>query len=227
VPPFFSGKRLRRWMRPAWLGTLRRVSPISEEWGFDRGTPVDRYYIERFLQTYRADIRGRVLEVKDSTYTHRFGTAVVEQEVIDINPANRRATIVADLSAADGVSDDAFDCIVLTQTLQFIFDVQSAVVHTRRMLKPEGVVLATVPSVSRIAPRYGLTTDFWRLTAASCNRLFGGVFGADNVVVQPYGNVLTSIAFLTGLAAEELSTAELDKLDEYFPLIVTIRAVKR
>ena len=214
-------------MRPAWLGTLRRVSPISEEWGFDRGTPVDRYYIERFLQTYRADIRGRVLEVKDSTYTHRFGTAVVEQEVIDINPANRRATIVADLSAADGVSDDAFDCIVLTQTLQFIFDVQSAVVHTRRMLKPEGVVLATVPSISRIAPRYGLTTDFWRLTAASCNRLFGGVFGADNVVVQPYGNVLTSIAFLTGLAAEELSTAELDKLDEYFPLIVTIRAVKR
>ena len=220
-------QRVRRLTRPAWLGTLRRLTPLSDQWGFDRGTPVDRHYIENFLQAHRSDIRGRVLEVKNTVYTDRFGTAVERRDVLDINAANSLATIVADLSAAQAVPPESFDCILLTQTLQFVFDIQSAIGHTRRMLKPGGVVLATVPSISRIAPRYGLTSDFWRLTQSSCARLFGDVFGAENVTVRPYGNVLACIAFLAGLAREELSAAELDTVDEYFPLIVAVRGVKR
>jgi ubiquinone/menaquinone biosynthesis C-methylase UbiE len=133
---------------------------------------------------------------------------------------------VADLSAADRVPADSFDCILLTQTLQFVFDLRSAIGHAHRVLKPGGVVLVTVPATSRIAPRYGLTSDFWRFTPASTNRLFGEVFGAENVLVRSYGNVLTSIAFLSGLAREELTQNELDVLDEYFPLIVAVRASK-
>src|SRR5947207_406343 len=68
-------KRARRILRPARLGVLRRVEPLTK-WGAERGTPVDRYYIERFLERHRADIRGRVLEVRDSRYTDRFGTSV-------------------------------------------------------------------------------------------------------------------------------------------------------
>jgi SAM-dependent methyltransferase len=187
---------------------------------------VDRYYIENFLQEHRADIRGRILEIRDSTYTDQFGSAVETRDVLDIDPANPRATIVADLSAADQVPADSFDCILLTQTLQFVFDLRSAIGHTHRVLKPGGVVLVTVPATSRIAPRYGLTSDFWRFTPASTNRLFGEVFGAENVLVRSYGNVLTSIAFLSGLAREELTQNELDVLDEYFPLIVAVRASK-
>jgi SAM-dependent methyltransferase len=220
-------QRLRRLTRPAWLGTLRRLTPLSTEWGFDRGTPVDRHYIERFLGEHGADIRGRVLEVKDSTYTNRFGTAVTHRDVLDINASNPVATIVADLSAADDVPSDSFDCILLTQTLQFIFDTRATLGHTCRMLRPGGVLLATVPAVSRIAPRYGLTTDYWRFTLASCTALFGEAFGADYVMVRAHGNVLTSIAFLTGMAREELSASELDTCDDYFPLILTIRAVKQ
>ena len=219
-------QRLRRWRRPAWLGTLRRLTPLSDQWGFDRGTPVDRYYIEKFLEEQRAHIRGRVLEIRDSTYTDRFGIGVETRDVLDIDSGNPRATIVADLSAADHVPADSFDCILLTQTLQFVFDLRSAIGHTRRILKPGGVVLVTVPATSRIAPRYGLTSDFWRLTPASSNCLFGEVFGAENVLVRPYGNVLTSIAFLSGLACEELRQNELDVQDDYFPLIVAIRASK-
>jgi SAM-dependent methyltransferase len=218
--------RLRRVTRPVWLGTLRRLTPVSNEWGFDRGTPIDRHYIEAFLTEHRAQIRGRVLEIKDSTYTDRFGSGVTRRDVLDVDPANPIATIVADLSAAHAIPADSFDCIVLTQTLQFVFDTRAAIAHTWRILKPGGVVLVTVPTVSRIAPRYGLTTDFWRFTAASCKQLFGDVFGAEHVQVRPYGNVLTAIAFLAGLAREELSSHELDMLDEYFPVIVAIRAKK-
>jgi len=220
-------QRLHRLRRPAWLGTLRRLTPLSKEWGFDRGTPVDRHYIERFLAEHAADIRGRVLEVKDSTYTNRFGTAVTRRDVLDINASNPLATIVADLSTAVDVPSASFDCILLTQTLQFIFDTPAALAHTCRLLRPGGVLLATVPGISRIAPRYGLKTDYWRFTPASCTALFEKAFGAEQVQVRACGNVLTSIAFLTGMAREELSARELDASDGDFPLILTIRAVRR
>lgn len=220
-------QRLRRLARPAWLGTLRRVTPLSNQWGFDRGTPVDRYYIERFLEEHRGDIRGRVLEVKDSGYTDRFGTAVARRDVLDIDAGNPNATIVADITAADVVASDSFDCFVLTQTLQLILDTRAALGHAHRILRPGGVLLATVPCISRIIPRYGLTTDYWRFTAASCSALFGEAFGPGAVAVRPYGNVLAATAFLAGMAREELSPRELDAADEYFPVIIAVRAVKR
>jgi SAM-dependent methyltransferase len=218
---------LHRLRRPAWFGTLRRTTPVSDVWGFDRGLPVDRYYIEQFLDAQRADIRGRVLEVRDAAYTRRFGSGVARSEVLDINPANPRATIVADLAAADAVPSAQFDCFILTQTLQFIYDARSAIGHARRLLEPGGVLLATVPATSRLAPRIGLAGDYWRFTPAACARLFGDTFGPEQVAVRSYGNVLAGMAFLAGLAAEELSRRELDSHDPYFPLVVAVRAVKQ
>jgi hypothetical protein len=219
-------QKLRRLRHPAWLGTIRRTTPLSDVWGFDRGTPVDRYYIDRFLEEHRADIHGRVLEVKDRTYTSRFGTEIERSDVLDIEARNPEATIIADLAAADSIGSDAFDCFVLTQTLQFIYDFRSAVHHAYRILCPGGVLLVTVPSLSRIAPRYGLESDYWRYTVASCRQVFGEVFGAEQVSVQSFGNVLTGISFLTGMAAEELSTDELVLNDEHFPVLIAIRCVK-
>jgi len=216
-------KRLRRLYRPAWLGTLRRTTPLSHKWGYDRGTPVDRYYIERFLDAHRADIHGRVLEVKDSGYTDRFGQGVERRDVLDIDGANPRATVIADLTAADAIPSDSFDCFVLTQTLHLIFDTRAALVHARRILRPGGVLLVTVPAMSRTEPRID---DYWRFTGASSLALFGSAFGAEHVTVQTYGNVLACIASLAGMASEELSRRELDAHDERFPFLIGIRAVK-
>jgi SAM-dependent methyltransferase len=216
----------QRLRRPAWLGTLRRVTPLSSEWGYERGTPVDRYYIEQFMNRHRGDIRGRVLEVRDSTYTDRFGTGVVQRDVLDLNPDNPRATLVADLTAADSIPDNLFDCFVLTQTLQFIYDVRAALGHIQRILRPGGVLLLTVPSVSRVAPRYGLETDYWRFTAASCMALLEEAFGPGQAAVESYGNVLAGIAFLAGMAREELSARELAAHDPFFPLVIAARAIK-
>lgn len=219
-------KRLRRLAGPAWMGTLRRTTPLSTEWGFDRGTPIDRYYIDQFLSEHQADIRGRVLEIKNSAYTERFGTAVEQREVLDIDSRNPDATIVADLANAYDVPTDAFDCFILTQTLQLIFDTRGAIQHAHRMLRPGGVLLVTVPTISRVVPRYGLETDYWRFTTAACAALFMPVFGERRVTITPYGNVLASTAFLTGMAAEELSRKELAMVDPYFPVIVGVRAEK-
>jgi SAM-dependent methyltransferase len=219
-------RRIARLKRPAWLGTLRRTAPLSAEWGYDRGTPIDRYYIERFLDEHRADIQGRVLEVRDRTYTDRFGQNVTESQVLDLNRGNPRATLIADLTHAPAIPSESFDCLVITQTLQFIYDTRAAVAEAYRILHPGGVLLVTVPTISRIAPRYGLKMDQWRFTPASCAALFGDVFGRGQVTVRGYGNVLAAISFLSGLAKEELKQSELNVNDEYFPLIVGVRAVK-
>lgn len=217
-------QQARRVAQPARLGTLRRTTPLSASWGADRGSPIDRYYIEQFVAEHRRDIRGHVLEVRDSRYTDAYGGNVTRREVVDIDPTNRRATIIANLSAADAISDNRFDCFVLTQTLQFIYDYRAAVAHAQRMLRPSGVLLATVPSISRVDRR--LAADYWRFTGAACTALFGELFGADNVQVRSYGNVLAAIAFLAGMAHQELSAAELTAHDEHFPVIIAIRAVK-
>ena len=215
------GFRLQRLLRPAFLGTIRTTRPLSRHWGYERGTPVDRYYIEGFLHSHAADIRGRVLEVKDATYSRRFGARVTASDVLDIDDANLDATIVADLTAADGVAAEQFDCFILTQTLHLIYDVPAAIRHAHRLLRPGGTLLATLPTLSRLS-----TPDYWRFTPASCARMFGDVFGAEHVSVTAHGNVLTAVAFLEGMAQEELRAEELDEHDPQFPLIVTVRAVK-
>lgn len=218
-------RHLRRLGRPALLGTLRRTTPISDVWGYDRGTPIDRHYIDRFLERHRGDIRGRVLEVRDARYATRYAAPGAIVDVLDVDPTNPRATIVADLAAAEAIAPARFDCFILTMTLQYIRDVPAALIHARRILRPGGVLLAAMPCVGGVDPRH-LDGDLWRFTPASCAALFTEAFGPGAVQVEPYGNVLSSMAALTGLAAEELTRAELAAADPRFPVVACVRATR-
>ena len=219
--------QLRRLTTRLWLGSLGSTRPISDAWGFDRGTPVDRVYIEEFLAQHRDAIRGRVVEIQDRLYTQRFGTGVTSSDVLDIDASNGRATIVADLATAHHVPSNSCDCLIVTQTLHLIRDTRAALTHLHRMLAPGGVLLATLPSVSRVSGGVGVAGDYWRFTVASARWLFGDAFGEEAVSVASRGNVLGAIAFLTGLAAEELSPESLAVDDPFFPVVITVRAVKR
>jgi len=217
------------WPPVGWarLGSLRRTTPISRRFGIDRGKPIDRYYIERFLESRREDIRGRVLEIGDATYTRQFGDCVERAEVLHAVAGNPEATLVGDLTTGEGVPADAFDCMILTQTFHVIYDLHAAVAHTYRALKPGGVLLATLPGISQIS-RYDMDRwgDYWRLTDRSARRLFESAFLPDGVTVATCGNVLAAVAFLHGLCAEELRPEELDINDPDYQLIITVRAVK-
>ncbi len=209
------------------FGDLHRVKPISRCFGFDRGLPVDRYYIERFLTRHASEIIGRVLEVGDDSYTRRFGgSRVAQSDVLHVHGGNPRATIVGDLTGADVLPENAFDCIVLTQTLQLIYDVPLAVRRLYRALAPGGVLLVTAPGISQLDRGEWGNTWFWSFTPTSLQRLFGDVFGPEAVMVEHYGNVFAATAFLQGLAVEELNTADLDPIDHAYPVIVAVRARK-
>lgn len=217
---------LRRMVRPRWFGLRSRIGPVSEHWGYDRGTPIDRWYIEQFLTEHRADLRGRVLEVKDDEYARRFGDSVDQVDVLDIDPRNERATVVADLADAAAIPDAAYDCVVLTQTLQYVPRVADAIGHLRRILAPGGTLLATVPALSRVIVADPAFDDHWRFTEASCKALFEDAFGPGAVEVRTYGNATAGAGFLLGYAAEELSGRERDAVDPRFPVVVAVRAVR-
>lgn len=209
------------------FGSLRRVTPISRDWGWDRGLPIDRYYVEKFLAAYSADIQGRVLEIGDNSYTRQFGgNRVVISDVLHVAEGNPAATIVGDLASADHIPSNSFDCIILTQTLQLIYDVPAALKTIHRILKPHGVLLATFPGISQTYDDEWSEHWFWNFTLLSARRLFSEVFPLAHLQIEAFGNVAAAISFLHGIASEELSPAELNQREAGYDVTITVRAVK-
>lgn len=211
------------------FGHLHQLKPFRPVFGSGYGQCIDRYYIEKFLAAHQADICGCVLEVADNSYTHRFGGAkVVRSDVLHVTPDNPQATIVADLTCADDtLPSEAFDCIILTQTLEVIYEVRAALRTLHRILKPGGILLATFPGIRHIS-RHDMDTwgEYWRFTTLSASKLFSEAFAGPNVTVQAYGNVLAAVAFLHGLVSQELNVDELEYQDPDYEVLVAVRAVK-
>lgn len=221
-------KRYKYFKIPVFWGTLRRLEPVSKVFGYDRGVQsIARYYIDNFYLKNKSDIWGRVLEIGDDTYTARLGYNISQSHVLHVQVGNEKATIVADLTTDRTIPDESFDCIILPQTLQFIYDMSAAIENSYRILKPKGVLLATFSGISQIS-RYDMDRwgDYWRITSKTAHILFSKCFSVDNVTVEHYGNVLSATGFLQGLASNELSNMELDFIDPDYEVIITVRVVK-
>ncbi len=207
---------------------LWRLEPMSREFGGDRGTPLDRYYIEGWLARNAIDVRGRVLEVGDNIYTRRFGgRAVAMSDVVYLKPGKPGVTIVADLRDGPAIPSRAFDCVILTQTLHLIDDIKAVLATVHRVLKSGGVCLASLPGISQIssydAARWG---DHWRFTPHSARKFFSEAFVGGVVSTESMGNVLSACGFLQGLATHELTRVELDFNDADYPLVIAVRAAR-
>jgi len=205
------------------------AEPVSRQFGSDRGRPIDRWYIEDFLSRNRSDVRGRVLEVAESTYTQWYGDGeVTSSDVLYAAAGNPEATVVGDLVTGDGLAEDGWDCFICTQTLQFISDPQAAVHGMRRLLAPGGLVLASVPGISQISnvddEAWG---DWWRFNEKGIRLLFDEAFGPENVTVERHGNVKAASAFLYGMAAEELDEEDLRREDPDYHMVLCVRAARR
>jgi SAM-dependent methyltransferase len=226
-------RRVRPLARPR-LGALGRLTPISRQYGFDRGVPVDRHYIDAFLTRHGdfpgyapAAIRGRVLEIGGRAYVDRFGADVDRVDILHESAANPEATIVGSLTDAGVLPADTFDCIVCIQTLHVIYDVRAALGEMHRGLRPGGVLLTTVPGITRSClPDRDRWGDWWRFTSQSLGRLLAEAFPGGHVTVEAYGNVLAAVAFLHGLASEELRPHELQVRDPDYEVVVAAQAVK-
>jgi len=222
--------RLTRWppVGLVWMVGLGRRRPVSAEWGFERGQPLDRYYIEEFLGEHAHDVRGTVMEVGNDEYVRRYGGSdVTDYDVLHLEEQRPPITIIGDLTDGATLDSDRYDCVILTQTLNAIYDLEAAIATVYRILKPGGVVLATVPGISKIC-RYDMDRwgYYWSFTTASARRVFESAFREEGVSVGARGNVSTAIAFLHGLSSTELRRRVLSHDDPDFQVLVTVRAVK-
>jgi SAM-dependent methyltransferase len=215
----------RRTRAAVLAAVVRRIEqPISASYGFDRGTPVDRPYIEAHLTAHATDVRGRVLEVKDDEYARRYGgSAVTHVDVVDVDPSNPDATIVADLDQPGVLAIDSYDCIILTQVLEFLRP-ELALVELYRALAPGGVLLITVPFLGRLETPEG---DRWRPSPDGLRKVLAEVLPAEAVTsVQGRGNLAGALAVLAGLASEESGRPHRRPDDWRFPIVSLARVLK-
>lgn len=221
-----SSKRLFPVNHSTVDGNFHSIEPQSRQFGFDRGVPIDRFYIERFLKENCQYITGSVLEVGDNSYTQMFGTDVEQSHVLSA-VSSSGVTIVGDLASGKNIPEKAFDCVILTQTIQMIYDVKSALKHAMRALKPGGSLLLTAPGISQIS-RYDMDRwgDFWRFTSQSLQMLLMEAAPEANIQVSVYGNVAVAKAFLDGIAMEELPPNILDYQDDDYQVVLSARVVK-
>jgi SAM-dependent methyltransferase len=245
IPLATRTRLVRRYRRlTAWppiglvrFGSLRRGTPFTRNFGGDRGTPLDRHYIEDFLSRHAGlpgyspgTIRGRVLEIGEDVYSRRYGRPgdIERLDVLDVSPANPRATVVADLTDGSNLASGAYDCIICAQTLLLIYDLRAVVATLHRILAPGGTLLVTLPGISQICrPDMDEWGDYWRFTTLSARRLFEEAFEPADITVEAYGNVLAATAFLYGLAAEDVRPRELDLRDPDYQVTIGVKAVKR
>ena len=219
---------MKNFIKKLFFNPFKKISPLSPVFGLDRGQPIDRYYIEKFLEKNKPFVFGHVLEIGENTYTKRFGGEKVKKiDVLHVTNEDSSATIVADLAEAKNIESNQFDCIILTQTLQCIYEKEKVIKNLFRILKPGGVVLATASGISQISQydmdRWG---EYWRFTTLSAKKLFCEAFPEKNVEVESHGNVLAAVAALHGLASHEVKQKKLDFCDPRYQLIITIRAQK-
>ena len=201
---------------------LARTSPVSRELGWERGMPIDRAYIVRFLETHRDRLRGRVLEIGEARYTPRFATATASA-VLHVEPGHG---LVGDLGRIETLPTAAFDAVICTQVLGVIYDVAAAAAGLHHLLAPGGCAAVTVAGIAQIsrydADRWG---DYWRFTEASLRRLFEAF---DIVALESFGNVAAATALLQGVAVEDLPDRDaLWVRDCDYPVTLGVIAVKR
>jgi hypothetical protein len=200
------------------------LEPLSYLWGLDRGVPIHRYYLNQFLQEFSADIRGHCLEFQEDSYTSQIGgERVIKRDILHQDPGNPNATIVDDITKANDIPSDLFDCIICTYVFNVIFEIDKAVAELFRMLKPGGALLVAAPQASMCDSQWH---DVWRFTGEGLHSLLGKIFGPENVTIRAYGNSLTAAADIRGLVSDEFTQRELNYHDTRFAIVVCAKAVK-
>lgn len=229
-----QGKHWTSWPLVRHLRALRfrRLQPMAS--GQSKGLSVIRYYWADFLERHQADIRGHALEIGETTTIRQYGgDRLTQADALDLAAHSPEVKVVADLSRADQAPSDVYDCFVNQFTTCVIYDMEAALYHAVRMLKPGGVLLINFWCVDFYLHR-GLDMGtgaplymYHWFTPIQVHNYFQQLgLQASDYQVEIYGNLLARMAFLLNIPARELTTHELNHRDPGQPLLICVRVVK-
>lgn len=221
-------KKLIRYFKR--LFSFDKVIPVSIIFGFDRGKPIDRYYIENFISANKILILGNVLEVEDNFYTLKYGNKIIKSFILKYNNESKLENdyLYGDLTDINTLPSQMFDLFICTQTLNFIFDVEKAINSIHQLLKNDGIALVTVACITQIS-RYDANKwgDYWRFTPQGIKKLFENKFGENNVEINVYGNSYSATHFLKGYSSDEINVKKLNEIDEDYPVVIALKITKK
>jgi hypothetical protein len=154
-------------------------------------------------------------------------------DALDLTAHGPEVTVVADLTRADDVSSDGYDCFVNQFTMHLIYDVDAALYHSIRLLKPGGVLLINFSCLDYYFPRgldmhtgAPLFMHWWFTPIQVENLLRRAGLSPTDYRVKIYGNLFSRIAYQMNMPAEELARHELEYVDAGHPLLICARVVK-
>jgi SAM-dependent methyltransferase len=201
-------------------GDLRRTQPLCQFFGFTRGTPIDRYYLNRFVESIRDEVRGITLEIGGEKQNRDlFGfKCATEYRVLDLPGLSD--DVAGDVSRRDTFAENTFDSIVIFNVLEHCERPQQVVDNIHRWLQPGGKAFVLVPTAQKLHPAPG---DYWRPLPQGLQSLFRAFSKHET---RTYGNIATVIASFHGIAAEELTGEELDFNHPDYPVVSCIIAEK-
>lgn len=208
--------------------TALSLRPVSRRWGNEHGTPIDRYYIEGFLRKNREKICGDVLEIADNNYTLKFGTGAFKSHILHVNGWGGDNVIKGNLETGEGIKENSVDCLLCTQTIQFIYNAKAVAKNIYKLLRDGGCALITAHGVAELSMYdYQNWGEYWRFTKLSLFNLFSEYFDKDNIEINSYGNVKIATALLYGLAIEDMDESDFEYNDEQFPVIISVLLKKK
>lgn len=203
----------------------QRVKPHSEIFGYDRGTEIARFYIDKFIDENKNIIHGNCLEFQEPTYLLKFSDpSKIKINVIHQDDSNPMANFVADLTLPNTVPSNYFDCIICTHVLHVVFEKSKFISELERILKPGGYLIIAVPGISMCDYAWN---ELWRFTELGVKLLLEQTFPKELVNVKGYGNSLVAAGEIRGLASEEFSLKELNYTDGRFSVEVCAIAQKK
>ncbi|GAA2591706.1 methyltransferase domain-containing protein [Streptomyces axinellae] len=202
-------------------GQLRRLTPICPAFGTSRGTPIDRYYLNRFITEIRDVVQGDVVEIggEDGNKDVYGFTRASGYRGLDIKEGPG-VSLAGDAADPDIIPANSLDSIIAFNVLEHTARPWQVVDNMWQWLRRGGTAYCMVPSAQRL---HGAPEDYWRPLPAALREMFGAW---SEQTVHQYGNPLSAIASLMGIAAEELDAVELSTHHPDYPVASCIVARK-
>ena len=203
------------------FGDFGRLWPFSQRFGFDRGAPVDRYYLQQFVRSIRPIVRGRCLEIGGSLKNNWFYRFDVDEfRTLELEQSKRADDLVGD-AADPGVLDPAsWDSILAFHVLEHCPNPFAVVSNMCAWLKAGGHACIVVPCAQRVHNHPG---DYWRFMPDGLRVLFRDFSEVD---VSTYGNPLTVVSNYVGLSHTELVAEDMDAVHPDYPVLACVVARK-
>lgn len=155
-------------------------------------SPIFYAHYTLLLPVIRRYAHGRFLDLGCGSTP--FWSAVVGQvaryDAVDLWPRSDKVTFVGDVQALEMVQEASYDSAICIEVLEHVPEPGHAVASMARILKPGGVVVISVPHLSRL---HDLPHDYFRYTEYGLRYLLQKA-GLEVISLQAKGGLLTFLA---------------------------------